>query len=858
MRVVSRALGAGGEQARKGGSRGAARRGGWLLALSFLVLAACTPTRFLAPRENLLYQVKIRGVTKADPVALETLLQQRAQTTLPLLGGTPKLWFWIQGKRVYRPEKTDKKLARVDAKYDDRIRKAAGDSLRIVDLFEKRERRRKSLALRKERGNFLMRKLGEPPVIYDSLRTVKTLDQFQIFLASKGFFRGRAEARTELKGRKVYLTYTIHEGPESVIVQLLDSIDDPVIATIVRQDRAALASGREDKRLLREGDRYDADKLGQERTRLENVLKNRGYFAFRQQYVSFVADTTNPQQVRLTTIIANPPGAAHHTVYRLRRVAVIADADRNRFGLKRDTIVYDSVRYLAYQHRIRPWALDRKMALRPGQLYSPDRANRTQRQFTDLDLFRFVGVRFRKAPTPADSLLRDSLNGGVPIRELNALVSLSPQRKFQETTELGVTVAVNIPGPFGSERLRIRNVFRGGEVLDIGLRGALEGQYPFVRTEGDRGILSTQLGGNLSLTFPRVLAATPRFDRRYAGYNPRTRLTTSYTYISRDEYTRTNLELTYEYLWQRTTNLQYIVAPFDLSYIETPRINDAFRRTLEEYQARGFPLLRSFQSQIVPSMNLQRIYNSNDFAQTRDAAYSRFFLEVGGLTNLLFRYDRAIDKLGNTSLPVFSFAKLALDVRRYWKVGPANFLVGRFNGGVARSLQKDASGNLALFSFSNLGALPYDKYFFAGGPSSVRAWRPRRLGPGSYHQPDVYYNGQLQREALEQPGELLLEGNLEYRAPIFGYLKGALFVDAGNTWSLTRDDERPGARFDLKRFYREIAVGTGIGLRFDFSFLVFRLDAALRVYDPTVPDGESRYVLPKFRTAYNLGIGYPF
>lgn len=827
---------------------------GILFGLLLTFLSACTPTAFLQPRENLLYKVHLRGTHDADPAALEAFYQQQPLTTLPLVGGTPKLWFWIQGRKIFKPEKTEKKLARIDQRFDDKIRKAANDSLKVVDLFERRERRRKNLALRKDKGNFLMRKLGEPPVIYDSLKTMRALDQMTIYLNGKGFFRGRAEVTTKTVKRKVTVTYTIHEGPAALIDTILYKIADPYLEMIVRADDDSIRKIKGDPRLLRAHDRYDADRLGAERTRLEMLLKNHGYYQFRQQYVSFVVDTTKLQHIRLTTIIDNPPDADHHTLYRLRRVAVVADADR--FGLKRDTVLYGGVRYLAYEQRIQTWALDRKMPLRPGQLYSPDAANRAQRQFTDLDLFRFVNVRFRKAPTPADSARLDSLNGGVPVRELNALVQLNPQKKLQETTELGVTVAALLPGPFGSERLRIRNLFKGGELLDIGLRGALEGQFPFAGNS-QQGILTTQVGGNLSLIFPRVLLTSPRFDRRMAQYNPRTRLTASYAYVDRDEYTRGNLELTYDYIWQRTPQLQYVLTPIDLSYIESFRINAAFDSTLLEYEKRGFPLRRSFVTQFVPSMSFQRIYNTNDFAQTRDAAYSRMFVEVGGLTNLLVHYDNGLKDLIGKDIPVFSFVKVALDLRRYWKVGPAHFLVARFNGGIARSLQKSNSNSLSIFTFSGLGALPYDKYFFAGGPSSLRAWRPRRLGPGAYHQPDLVINDRTVRDPLEQPGEVLLETNLEYRAPIFGYLKGALFVDAGNIWTLNQDT-RQGARFEFNNFYQQIAIGAGIGFRFDFSFLVLRLDVATRIIDPTVPANESRYVLPKLPTAYNLGIGYPF
>ncbi len=822
----------------------------------------CTPTAFLGPKENLLYRVELEGVRRADPLALAGFFQQKPLTTLPLVGGTPKLWFWEQGRKVFKPEKNQRKLAKLDERFDARIRAAAGDSFQVAALFDRREKRRKNLALRTEKGNFLMRKLGEPPVIYDSLKTVKTLDQLQIYLAARGFFRARATARTHIKDRKLTLTYQVTEGPEATVTALHDSIADPVVARLVTRDRDSLGALREDGRLLRLGDRYDADVLGRERERLEAMLKNRGYYEFRQQYVSFVADTTNPAAVRVTTVIANPPGARHHPVYRLRQVTVITDADRVRFGLRRDTVRYlDSVRYLAYVPYIRPSALSRKMPLRSQQLYSPQRADRAQRQLSSLDLFRFVNVTFRKAPVPADSTRRDSAAGGVPQRQLDALVGLAPLRKYQETVEGGVSQSARLFGPVGSARLRVRNIFQGGELLDLGLRGAYEGQQRFSNLStgsSQQGIYALSLGGDVGLVYPRVLLAPLRFDRRMAPYNPRTRLTVAYTYVRRDEYTRTNLEFTYDYVWQRSRNLQYIFTPFDISLINVPRTNADFQAQLDRFAALGFPLNRSFQSQLVPSINFQRVHNSNDFAQTLDAGYSRLLVEVGGLSNLLLHYDRLTE--GQFNLPVYSFARIALDVRRYWKLGPKRFVVGRLNTGAVKSLEGGSNAANSLLGFGN-GVLPYDKFFFAGGPSSLRGWKPRRLGPGTYRQPDqTRDDGTVLRDVVEQPGELLFEANLEYRTPLFGFFNGAAFIDAGNVWALS-ETGRPGAKFNPRTFYRELAVDVGLGLRFDFTFLVLRLDVGVKTFDPTETEG-SQFVLGKIgrtnQQAFNLGIGYPF
>jgi outer membrane protein assembly factor BamA len=299
-----------------------------------------------------------------------------------------------------------------------------------------------------------------------------------------------------------------------------------------------------------------------------------------------------------------------------------------------------------------------------------------------------------------------------------------------------------------------------------------------------------------------------------------------------------------------------VLTPIDISIINASAVSDSFQVTLNRLANEGSPLFRSFTQLYVPSINATSLYNSNDFNQTRDARFLRLFAEVGGLTRSLYK-DRI-------NLNVYDFVKLAADYRRYHKLGDKNFLVYRLNGGVARALTRTDVRDTADQLVDRQLIIPYDKYLFAGGNSSVRAWRPRRLGPGSYTTTRTEAGQTLRDYDLEQPGELLLEGSVEYRFPVYSFINGAVFTDFGNVWSL-QSDPRPGAQFHLDSFWRQFAVGSGAGIRLDFSFLILRLDIATKVYDPTAPDGE-KWAIRNFRlfgrgedqTAFNLGIGYPF
>ncbi len=845
------------------------------------LLGACSPLRLLAPGQRLLSEVEIKGTENADAERLAALVQQQPNSTFPL----PKVTIYQFGRSFYDPERLTRKLEADKTKYDQLIKEAGTDSSRVGQLLRKRERhvRRHQLAL--DKGNAIMR-LGEPPVVYDSSLTATSVDQLGIFLRSKGFFRSSVTVTDTVPTRRftplrllafqspyttdsqrVTVTYHIQEGPAFHYSQLDYEVADSAVA------RRVLAS--QPQSLLRVGDQYDEEVIGNERARLETLLKNQGYYDFRQQYVSFEADTSfRPTTVRLRTLLADPPRGLHRR-YTLRHVDFISDAGIVRFGRDRDTLVRDSVNYLAYQHRIGTKVLDRKLALRPTDAYSLTNTQLTQRQLGSLDMFRFTTINYRRVRGPEAPA--DSARG-----LLDATVNASPAKKFQETTEFGGTYVAQQVGPFGNVRLKVRNVFGGAEILEFGLRAGFEGQYNITGTAtGDQtssnSVLTTQLGANVNLVLPQFLIPW-RANRFLSQYNPRTRFNASYTYVNRPDYIRTNVEGTFDYIWQRSAFHQYVLTPIDVSVIRTAKLSERFQTVLQNLLLQqGSPLYRSFDNLFIPSFNATSLYNSNDFNETRDAKYLRLFAEVGGLTRSFYQTQPLLTDTRNLQgnrLKIYDFGKFTADYRRYYKLTSDSYFVYRLAGGLAAALTPtqvttiDQDGSQ---STSTSYLIPYDKYLFVGGSSSVRAWKPRRLGTGSFTQykfdpanPSQFLLDDQGRKIrdydLEQPGELLLEGNVEYRFPLYNFIKGAVFTDFGNVWTL-RSDPRPGAQFELSKFYRQFAVGSGIGFRFDFSFLIMRLDVATKVYDPTAPG--SKWAIRNFsfrenQTAFNLGIGYPF
>jgi outer membrane translocation and assembly module TamA len=923
-----------------------------LLALLLGLAVGCSPLRLLAPNQRLLTEVEVEShdLSPAQQERLLTLVQQKPNRNLPI----PRLAVYQFGHSFYDSASIRRKIESIRTKYTGELQAAGTDTAKVGKLTARRDRRlaRKQTAL--EKGNAIMR-LGEPPVIYDPELSRRTVDQLATYLRSQGFFRTHvtytdsARSKRSLVDatlralqlrkkpvhavplrdsagqrlhRRVTVTYQVQEGPSFTLSQFTRSIPDSGVARVV----AANQGGS----LLHVGGAYNEDLIGQERQRIEGLLKNAGYYDFRSQFITLEADTSfEKEKVRLRLLIASPPGG--HRRYRLRQVTMIADANQNRVlrGIAgdttrvqrrlrtgrptakalspdsaatestmgristanmpagvtpaavsdsltarrrgrprlapRDTVRLDSVAFASRGPLpIKPSILIRQITLRPGQIYNLNRTQRTTRQLSNLDMYRFNNVVYSKVGTPVSTSL-DTLAATPSATDyyLDALVTASPSPRFAETTEFGGTYVANKVGPFANLRLKWRNPFHGAEVLELSARVGFEGQYARLGetnlSNGSQYVV--QYGVTAALLVPKFVVpfGLGNFLR---SYQPRTRFSLSDTYSSTPFYTRTNAELTFDYLWQTSPYHQFIFTPFDIALVNTPRIVPEYQDLLNDLRInQGSPLYQSFRSIYEPSLNFTSVYNSNDINQTHSAKYLRLFAEVGGLTRGLYQNKSWFE---DTGLRVYNFAKIAVDYRRYYKLSSQTYLAWRLNGGVAHALTKspDIDGKLP-----ERYVIPYDKYFFAGGSNSVRAWSPRRLGTGTYAttQPEIVggvLTGNRVRDYItEQPGELLLEGSVEYRFPVYSFIRGALFTDFGNVWTLQPDQTRPGAEFRVNSFAKQFAVGSGIGIRLDFTFLILRFDIATKVYDPTTPEGwviRNALQHTKNQTALNVGIGYPF
>jgi outer membrane protein insertion porin family len=677
-----------------------------------------------------------------------------------------------------------------------------------------------SLDKKLEYGNFFMR-TGNPRVIFDSTLTEETKRQMEFYLFNNGFFDAKTDFETSFKNKKARVTYLITENEPYVVDSFYTNSDDSSILKILEEYKKV--------RQVKVGEIYNQNAISRERQRVEDILKDKGYYTFSKSFLEYnVYKDTVEHSVKIEEIIRNPTLTGNHKVYTLDSIYFSIDPPSESFVDYAFKNSYRDIVFEVYEDKYPEKIISSRIFLENGNLYNRTNVIETQRQLANLDLFRFVNISF------------DTL-GNV----LRPKIFTQSNQKYLITNQLGATITEQVPGPFFSHSLRNRNLFRGAEIFEFFFRAGLEG---VISATGEGGVFrSRELNTSASIIFPQFLFPLKVNSlEKFGRYNPRTRTLIGYNYVNRPEYIRESINGIIAYNWNtRNLRQQYAVNVLDANFIRS-NLSDDFRIILEDIQNQGNNLINSFLPSYVSSISGQVIMNFNQYGafQKNNASLWRLFFESGGTTlnfvNTSFVEDR--------SLSYFQFLKFQSDFRRYIPLSKDQTFAYRLNLGLAKP-----------YGVSN-GVLPYEKYFFAGGSTGIRAWQPRRLGPGSF-SPEAQEQG-----SFEQPGEILFEGMFEFRSKIYGYFDGAVFVDIGNTWTFDVDPARDNANFEFNRFYKEIAVGTGVGLRMDFDFLVARLDMGIKAYDPARPEGQ-RYILDSFfrsfpglrgQTVFNIGIGYPF
>ena len=799
----------------------------FIIRYSFLLLGIlftnCLGIRYLKDGESVLHKQEIEGADDLNKEEITSLYRQKPNHRFPI----PFVWLHQQGLKAYDTAKVLQKIEEIKIKYDKRIAENIDNPRKFSNLNAKRAAKIEAKEKVLEQGNLPMR-WGEPLAVFDSMKTVETKDQINRYLHSKGYFHAETNFVINRKGRKVKVIYQIDEGRAFKIDDISYHTQDTAVARLLDENT------QESK--LQTGKNYEQSNITAERDRIDLLLKNNGYFEFSKQYIVFEVDSLKGNhQLDIDVIINTPFGKNRHKAYYIDSVRFRTDANIVALNTQRTQENFNNVIYEYYRDRFSKKILDSRLFLYPGQTYSRSNTFDTQRQLANLDMFRFVNINY-------------DTTGGKMVANIFA----SPLKKFQTSNEIGVGINVTegFPGPFYNVVFKNRNLFGGLEILEFNGRVGIEGLPVIGGEQRQREIYSSQeISGNFSLTFPQFIVPYGDRIRSNAGtLNPRTRITLGNNYVDRPDYRRNNLNGSIGYSWLKK-NKSFIFRLADLGLINSS-ISDEFRTELVGRGNMGSNLFRSFEPSFVSSMSLLTNVNFNSYGlNNNDAALLKIFVESGGTTLNLLSEDRLDDIFSD--LEYYKFIKVNVDFRRTLPVSRQSSMAYRINLGMARPY---ASNNI----------LPYEKYFFAGGSNGIRAWRPRRLGPGSYTPLDTL--GQYD-DRFEQFGEIIIEASWEIRRNLFGFVDGAFFVDAGNVWTFEEEEDREGGKFEFDRFYKEIAIGSGLGLRFDFSFLVLRFDGAFKIYDPARRAG-SRFVFSRgfdnetFNTqdlfVINIGIGYPF
>ncbi len=775
----------------------------------------------------MVYDNELVGVKQADADALTQLLEQEPNTRF--LGTSMGVMLYRFGNQFYDSSKvaskrkvTSEQLIALQSTKD-----SVGNELNYKQKEEKLKLRLESLDNKLEFGNTLMR-TGNPVVLLDSSLVEKSRKNMKGYLINHGFFDADVNFSIVTKNKKAFVSYEIDEKDAYILDSVFTRTDNPAIQGLI--------SNFSSNSFLKQGQIYNQDNIAAERNRLEELLKNKGYYMFSKSYVNYIAyQDTAAKSIRLEQVIQKPSFTESHQVYTLDTIRLRINPPTDEFADRQIQTQYQGIDFSFYRDRYSAKILASRIQMQKGKPYSRTEALETQRLINSLDLFRFVNITFDTLGT-----------------SLTAQIFTQPNQKYQLTNQLGMTITEQLPGPFFSTALRNRNFFRAGELLELNFRAGLEG----VASATGQGVYqSSEVNTSLSVIFPRFLIPfAPKTLQQFGKYNPNTRVQFGYLSTNRPEYKRNAINGQLGYTWATRNNRQsFTINAADISYIRTPYIQDEFLGILENLQTDGNNLIWSFLPSLISSFSGQTLINFNRYGDfsTRKASLLRIFAESGG-TTLNFTNVRRNDS-PDINYANFQWLKGQIDFRRYYPISKKQTLAYRLNFGMARPYGV------------SVGILPYEKYFFAGGGTSIRAWQARRLGPGS--SSPLTGAGGIYDYTNEQPAEMILESMLEYRRKLFSYFDMAVFLDAGNSWMIGRDEARPGADFRYDRFYKEIAVGTGVGLRMDFDFLVIRLDLATKALDPARLEGQ-RWVLDNIRfnrpfgekgqTVFNFGIGYPF
>ncbi|TDE28502.1 hypothetical protein E0I61_11480 [Flavobacterium ranwuense] len=680
---------------------------------------------------------------------------------------------------------------------------------------------------KKEKGwrNWLRTKVGEAPVLYSQVDLEYNKSVLQNFAENSGYFNTKTAADSTRHGKKATAEYIVKPGKQYKIKEVKFPTDSSIISTAVRNTRR--------RSLLKKEEGYSLDAIKEERVRIDARLKEKGFFYFNPDYLKVQVDTTvADHQVDLIVKVKDEAPKLAETPYKINKIIVYPNYSIGSDSVKTnmDSIKkYNDLTIIDPENLFKPRIFDRALYFKKNDLYNRTDHNLSLNRLVNLGTFKFVKNQFRVSDTTGNYL--------------DAYYYLTPLPKKSIRLEvLAKTNSANYTGTELNLNWSNRNTFRGAELLTISAFGGVE-----IQVSGqNNGFNVYRVGTEANLVWPRFVA--PFELNPSSGFVPKTKATLGYEFQNRTNlYSLQTFKGSFGYLWKENERKEHLLNVTEITYASPQNVTALYQEQILANESLG----KVIEKQLIFGPTYSYTYTNTLQKRKKNTFYYKGSIDLAG--NVAGLVSGANVQKGDTiklfDVPFSQFVKIENDFRHYYKFSPDAQLASRIIVG-------------AGFAYGNSAEMPFIKQFFIGGTNSLRAFRARSIGPGSFDGASTNTTAFLP----DQSGDIKFEFNTEYRAKIYGLVKGALFIDAGNIWLLNENPDKPGAKFS-KKFLNEIAVGAGAGLRFDFSFLILRTDFAFPIRKPYLPDGD-RWVLDqinfgsgtwrKENLIFNLAIGYPF
>lgn len=683
-------------------------------------------------------------------------------------------------------------------------------------------------------STFLANKIGEPPVILDSTLCEQSVKQLQLYLRNNGFYQAKVSFNVRLLKvsevlRLATVTYQIETGSQLTNADVVYMVNDSAIRSIINK------SWRNS--LIKTYKPFISNEFIYERERIAHLLRNEGYFTFTKDYILYDIDTSS-DKAHVKMILRNPSEAEHHRVYTIKSISVSIDSLSTGESSK-ESVFCHGIQFFKNGYKLNEELIQRGIRIAPGMLFRQDSVEETYASLVQIQLFKFVNIRFE----PGDTL----------SYELHCKITLSPRLKQDVTWEPTFTIAdqpnanniTNQPyrnyGIANVFSYTNNNLLNKADIFKIRLRNTFEAQF----RENNNIYFSLENSLNFSLDLPG--RSPVGFIHKPTNLSNRSQVTASVIYEKNRDFDRRLLVMGYGYNYKlrRFPNTSFTWMPFELSYIKTENLSAALDKLLNKPE--GAFLKSLFGKNFINSTRFSLLYHRN-FSKAKTFSLRYTPLEIAGNMLNIFIQEKDTDQVKKIfGVRFFNYLKSEADLRYAYAFTSKTRTAIRCFAGLG-------------LPYGNSNIMPYEKRYFSGGSNSLRGWRPRTLGPGTFNDKD---------NPLNRTGDMKLEVNMELRFPLplyKSYFEGALFMDAGNIWNIYKNDLYPNADFDPVRIKEDIALDAGFGLRMIFPFFIIRADAAIPLRDPGQPSGK-RYVYQyQYNSFDNLvkgvnlsfGIGYPF